>query len=323
MKAIVHSRYGLPEEVLELTEIDCPAIEDDEVLIRVHAAGVNPADWFVTRGVPYLLRLAFGPRGPRTRVRGMDVAGTVEALGKNVRRLHPGDEVFGWCDGAFAEYARAPEQNFVRKPENLTFQQAAAVPVAAFAALQALRDQGEVRPGQSVLINGASGGVGTFAVQIAKSMGAEVTGVCGTRNVEMVRSIGADRVIDYSQEDFTQSRKRYDFILDNVANHSLADLRRALTPGGTLVPNSGRSGGPWIGPLGRILRARVTSLFVRHRLRPFLSRENHEDLLALKSLIEAGKLKPVIERCYPLSQTAEAVGYVGAGHARGKVVISV
>jgi NADPH:quinone reductase-like Zn-dependent oxidoreductase len=324
MKAIVQYKYGSPDDVLELQEIDKPVVKDDEVLVRVHAASVHIGDWLLMRGVPYIMRMASGLRKPKNSVPGMDIAGKVEAVGKNVKQLQPGDEVFGWCTGAFAEYACAGEDNFVPKPANLTFEQAAAVGTSAFTALQALRDQGQVQPGQKVLINGASGGVGTFAVQIAKSLGAEVTGVCSTRNVDMVRSIGADRVIDYTREDFTRSGQRYDLILDNVANHSLSEFRCALTPQGTLLPNGGgHSSGGWIRPLDSVIKALVLSLFVRQQGRPFLSLPNKEDLATLKELIEAGQVTPVIDRTYPLSETPEAIGHVGEGHAQGKVVITV
>ena len=324
MKAIVQYKYGSPDDVLELKDIDKPVVKDDEVLVRVHAASIHVGDWVSVRGVPYIMRPVTGLLRPKNSVPGDDIAGKVEAVGKNVKQLQPGDEVFGWCNGAFAEYACAGEDNFVPKPANLTFEQAAAVGVSAFTALQALRDQGKVQPGQKVLINGASGGVGTFAVQIAKSFGADVTGVCSTRNVDMVRSIGADQVIDYTQEDFTQSGQRYDFILDNVANHSLSDFRRALTPKGTLQPNAGgHSSGRWIGPMGSVIKALVLSLFVRQQGRLFLSLPNKEDLATLKELIESGKVTPVIDRTYPLSETPEAIGYLGEGHARGKVVITV
>jgi len=316
MKAIVQYKYGLPDDVLELKEINKPVVKDDDVLVRVHAASIHIGDWHLMRGVPYFLRVMFGLRKPRNSVPGNDIAGKVEAVGKNVKQLQPGDEVFGWCKGAFAEYACAGENNFVPKPVGLTFEQAAAVGVSAFTALQALRDQGKVQPGQKVLINGASGGVGTFAVQIAKAFGADVTGVCSTRNVDMVRSIGADHVIDYTQEDFTQGEERYDLILDNVANHSLSDCRRALNPQGTHIPNSPTR-------MGYLVKAFVSSVFVRQQGRPFLSLPKNEDLVVLKELIEAGKVTPVIDRTYPLSETPEALGYLGEGHARGKVVITV
>ena len=324
MKAIVQDKYGSPDDVLELKDIDKPVVEDDEVLVRVHAASIHVGNWVAVRGVPYIMRPVTGLLRPRNSVPGDDIAGKVEAVGENVKQLQPGDSVFGWCKGAFAEYACAGADNFVPKPANLTFEQAAAVGVSAFTALQAIRDQGKVQPGQKVLINGASGGVGTFAVQIAKVYGADVTGVCSTRNVDMVRSIGADQVIDYTQEDFTQSGQRYDFILDNVANHSLSDCRRALTPNGTLLPNGGgHSSGRWIGPMGSVIKALVLSLFVRQQGRLFLSLPNKEDLATLKELTESGKVTPVIDRTYPLSETSEAIGYLGEGHARGKVVITV
>jgi NADPH:quinone reductase-like Zn-dependent oxidoreductase len=325
MKAIVHDKYG-SSEVLEIRDIDRPDIGDSDVLIRVRAAGVNPGDWAIMSGLPYIARPVYGLRNPKNAVRGTDVAGTVEAVGTGVTRLQPGDEVFGWCSelgGAFAEYASVSEDALVLKPANLTFEQAAAVPMAGFVALQALRDHGGVRAGQKVLINGASGGIGTFAVQIAKALGAEVTGVCSTRNVDMVRSIGADHVIDYTREDFTQKDQRYDFILDNVANHSLSDLRRALTPTGTLVPNGGGFDNHWFASGGRVISAHVLKRFVSHRLRPFLVSLKFEDLVVLKELIEAGKVTPVIDRTYPLSEASQAIGHVGEGHARGKVVITV
>ena len=322
MKAVVQEEYG-PPDVLELKDMDKPVVGDDDVLVRVHAAAVHPGDYFVMTGVPYVVRLAFGLRKPRNGVPRRDMAGLVEAVGKNVTRFQPGDEVFGWCTtGALAEYACAEEGNFAPKPANLTLEQAAAVTVSATTALQALRNKGEVQPGQKVLITGASGGVGTFAVQIAKSLGAEVTGVCSTRNVDMVRSIGADHVIDYTKEDFTQSEQRYDLILDNAEAHSLSKCRRVLAPRGTYIPNRG-SGGRWIGPLGRIAKARAVSLFTRQRLRPFLSKENYEDLVQLKELIESGKITPFIDKTYPLGESAEALAYVAEGHARGKVVITV
>jgi NADPH:quinone reductase-like Zn-dependent oxidoreductase len=325
MKAIVQDEYG-SADVLELRDIDKPEIGDDEVLVHVHAAGVNPGDWAIMSGLPYIARPVYGLRKPKNAVRGTDVAGTVEAAGNGVRRFQPGEDVFGWCGGlggAFAEYASVSADSLAPKPANLTFEQAAAVPMAGLVALQALRDHGDVRAGQKVLINGASGGIGTFAVQIAKALGTEVTGVCSTRNVEMVRSIGADHVIDYTREDFTEKDQRYDFILDNVANHSLSDLRRALTPRGTLVPNGGGFDNHWFAGGGRVIWARVLDRFVDHRLRTFLVSPNSEDLVFLKELIEAGKVTPVIDSAYPLSETPEAIGHVGEGHARGKVAITV
>ena len=315
MKAIVQVKYGAPE-ALELKEIDKPVIKDTQVLVHVHAAGVNPLDWHFVRGKPYIARLALGLPRPKNGVRGVDVAGHIEAVGKNVRQYQAGDEVFGACDGAFAEYAPAGEDMVVPKPANLTFDQAAAVPVAAVTALQALRDVGKLQSGQNVLINGAAGGVGTFAVQIAKSFGADVTAVCSTRNVELVRSIGADHVVDYTREDFTRSDLRYDVILDNAGSHSLGEYRRVLAADGTLIMNSGAA-------LGTMAAGRMLAPFVRQKLRSFLAKLNREDLIVLCKLIEAGKLTSVIDRTYPLSQTPEAIGYVEAGHARGKVVIRV
>jgi NADPH:quinone reductase-like Zn-dependent oxidoreductase len=314
--------YG-SAEVLQLRDIDKPAIADDEVLVRVRAAGVNPADWAIMSGLPYIARPVYGMRKPKNAVRGTDVAGQVEAVGTGVTRFQPGDEVFGWCIGAYAEYAAVSEGALVLKPANLTFEQAAAVPMAGLVALQALRDHGNVQAGQTVLVNGASGGIGTFAVQIAKSLGADVTGVCSTRNMDMVRSIGADHVIDYTQEDFTRSGQRYDFILDNVANHSLSDLRGALTPTGTLVPNGGGFDNRWFASGGRVIRANVLKRSVDRRLRPFLVSPKLEDLVVLKELIEAGKITPVMDRTYPLSETPQAIGHVGEGHAQGKVAITM
>jgi NADPH:quinone reductase-like Zn-dependent oxidoreductase len=294
------------------------------VLVRVHAAGVNVADSIIMRGVPYLVRMVYGLRRPRNGIRGTDVAGTVEAVGKDVTRFQPGAEVFGWCDGSFAEYVSASENNFVSKPANLTFEQAAAVPMAGMVAVQALRDVGKVQPGQRVLVNGASGGIGTFAEQIAKALGADVTGVCSTRNVDVVRSIGADHVIDYTQEDFTQAGQRYDFILDIVASHSLSDTSRALTPNGTLLPNNGTKSMAYMvkANLLSVLSRALPSL-VRQKTRTFVSLPKHEDLAVLRTLIEAGQVIPVIDRTYPLSETAEAIGYVEGGHTQGKVVIAV
>ena len=322
MKAMVQDTYG-SAEVLELREINKPEIADDQVLVRVRAAGVNPADWAIMSGLPYVARPVYGLRKPKNAVRGTDVAGQVEAVGTSVTRFRPGDEVFGWCVGAYAEYAPVSEGALALKPANLTFEQAASVPMAGLVALQALRDHGNVQAGQSVLINGASGGIGTFAVQIAKSLGAQVTGVCSTGNVDMVRSIGADHVIDYTSEDFTRSGQRYDFILDNVANHSLSDLRRAVTPAGVLVPNGGGFDNRWFASGGRVIRANVLKRSVDHRLRPFLLSPKLDDLVVLKELIEAGKITPVMDRTYPLSETPQAIGHVGEGHARGKVAITV
>jgi NADPH:quinone reductase-like Zn-dependent oxidoreductase len=322
MTAIVQERYG-SGAVLESRDIDVPEIGDHQVLVRVRAAGVNPADWAIMSGRPYIARPVYGLRKPKTRVRGTDVAGVVEAVGAGVTRFKPGDQVFGSADGSYAKYAVAAEDALALKPTTLTFEQAAAVPMAGLVALQAVRQHGNVQAGQKVLVNGAAGGIGTFAVQIAKALGAEVTGVCSTRNVDLVRSIGADHVIDYTREDFTRSGQRYDFILDNVSNHSLSDLRRALTPTGTLVPNGGRFDKRWIASGGRVISAHLMKRFVSHKLRPFLLSFNLADLLALKELIEAGKVIPVIDRTYPLGETAQAIDHVGGGHARGKVVVAV
>ena len=321
MKAIVQDRYGNPEAVLGLQEIAKPAVKDGEALVRVHAASIHVGDWLVVTGLPYIARPAYGK--PKGRVPGTDIAGTVEAVGNGVTGLRPGDEVFGWCTGAFAEYASAPADHFVPKPTSLTFEQAAAVGVSASTALQLLRDQGKIKPGQKVLINGASGGIGTFAVQIAKTFGAEVTGVCSTRNVEMVRSIGADHVIDYTREDFTRNGHRFDFILDNMANHSLSDTRRVLTPSGKLQSNNGTSGGRWFGTIGTVLKSATVSMFERRQLGPAIKFANRADLLVLKELIEAGKITPVIDATYALSDTGRGLAHVGEGHAQGTVVISV
>jgi NADPH:quinone reductase-like Zn-dependent oxidoreductase len=323
MKAIVQGPYGKPEAVLGLENTARPVPKDGEVLVRVHAASVHVGDWMLVTGVPYIARPAYGLPKPKNRVPGTDVAGTVEAVGQGVTELRPGDQVFGWCTGAFAEYVSAAADHFLLKPANLTLEQAAAIGVSATTALQLLRDQGKVQAGQKVLINGASGGVGTFAVQIAKAFGAEVTGVCSTRNVDMVRSIGADHVIDYTHEDFTKGGHRYDFILDNVANHSLSDTRRALTANGKLQSNNGTSGGRWFGTMGTVIKTAAGSKFSHQQLGPSIKFQNRKDLVALKELIEAGKVKPVIDGTYPLSATAQAIGHVGAGHARGTVVITV
>jgi len=321
MKAIIHHKYGSPD-VLELKDIDKPVVDDDTVLVRVRAASVNAFDWHIMRGLPYFVRMEAGLRKPKRSVAGVDVAGHVEAGGKNVTQFQPGDEVFGQRGGAFAEYVCAGENNFVLKPANLTFEQAAAVPMAGFTALQGLRDKGQLQPGQRVLINGAAGGVGTFAVQIAKAFGADVTGVCSTRNVDMARSIGADQVMDYTREDFTRSGQRYDLTLDIAGNRSLSDCRRVMAPNGILVLVGGE--GRRMGPiLARLLAAVVWSRFASQKMLPFLAQRNKEDLIILKELIEAGKVTPVIDRTYPLSETPEAIRYLEEGHARGKVVITV
>ncbi len=323
MKAIIQDTYGSPD-VLQLKDIDRPVVRDDEALVRVHAAAVHPGDLLIMRGQPYILRvLGFGLRRPKKQVPGFDVAGHVEAVGTKVTKFRPGNEVFGVCKGALVEYVSTSQDKLAPKPANLTLEQAAAVPISGLVALRALRDHGKVQPGQKVLINGASGGIGTFAVQIAKSLGAEVTGVCSTRNVDMVRSIGADHVIDHTQEDFTRSGRHYDVILDNVANRSLSDCRRALTPTGTLIPNNGTAGGRWTGTLGRTIMALVMSPFLRQRLRPFVSKDGNGDLVVLKELIEAGKVTPIIDRTYKLSEAPDAIRHLAEGHARGKVVITV
>jgi NADPH:quinone reductase-like Zn-dependent oxidoreductase len=322
MQAMVQDTYG-SAEVIRLREIDKPEIGDNEVLIRIRAAGVNPADWAVMSGLPYIARPVYGLRKPKVSVRGTDVAGTVEAVGAGVTRFQVGDEVYGSSNGSYAEYVAAAEDGLALKPTNLTFEQAAAVPMAGLVALQALRDHGKVRAGQKVLINGASGGIGTFAVQIAKALGAEVTAVVSTRNLDLARSIGADHVIDYTRENFTQNGQRYDFILDNVSNHSLSDLRRALTPAGMLVPNGGRFDKTWMASGGRIVQGKVMFQFGSQTLGNFLVKMGHEGLVSLTELIEAGKVTPVMDRSYPLSETAQAIGHVGEGHARGKTTITM
>jgi NADPH:quinone reductase-like Zn-dependent oxidoreductase len=327
MKAIVQDKYGSPDDVLELQDIDKPVVGDNAVLVRVHATSVNPADWHLMRGLPYIARLRFGLRKPKDTVPGCDVAGRVETVGKNVTMFQPGDEVFGspFAHGlrTFAECVCVSDDLLAVKPANLSFDQAATVPLAALTALQGLRDHGRIEPGHKALIIGASGGVGTFAVQIAKSFGAEVTGVCSTRNVDMVRSIGADHVIDYTQQDFTQGGQRYDLILQLAGTRSASDCRRALTPKGTLVLISGESSGRWIGPVDRIIKALLVSPFGSQNLVSFTVKPNKEDLQSLKELIETDKVTPVIDRTYSLSEVPDAIGYLEEGHARGKVVIAV
>jgi NADPH:quinone reductase-like Zn-dependent oxidoreductase len=322
MKAIIQDSYGPPER-LRLEEIDKPGIGAGEVLVHVRAAAVNPADWAITSGLPYVARPVYGLRKPRIPVRGTNVAGVVEAVGEGVTRFKPGDDVFGWTDGSFAEYAVTTEDTLVCKPARLSFEQAAALPESGQVALQALRDQAHVQPGQRVLINGASGGIGSLAVQIAKSVGAEVTGVTSTRNVELVRSLGADHVIDYTKEDFTTNGERYDVILDNVGNHPLSSLRRALTPTGTLVPNGGTFEKRWIAGGGRVVHAKLLSLVVKQELRPFLLHKRHADLATLRDLVEAGDITPVIDRVYPLSETPQAIEHMGTGRVRGKIAIAM
>ena len=317
MRAVIQTGYG-SADVMELREIEKPTPGDGEVLVRVLAASLAAGEYYGMRGKPFPIRMYIGfPKPKKDFVVGLDCAGVVEAVGKDVTRFRPGDKVYGQCRGSCAEYAVAREGKLAHKPRNLTFEQAAAVPTSALTALQALRDHGKVQPGQKVLINGASGGVGTFAVQIAKVLGAEVTGVCSTGNVDTVRSIGADHVIDYTKEDFTQGEPRYDLILDNVASHSFAEYRRVLKPEGTLMPSSGDAG------MGYIFKAFLLSVFVRQQGRPFVSTPNQDDLSALKEMVEAGRVTPVIDRTYPLRETAEAFRYLDQGHAQGKVIIVV
>jgi len=325
MKAIVYCDYGLAN--LKLKEIEKPVPSDDQVLVRVHAASVNPYDWHFVEGTPKIMRMmGVGLRKHKDTRLGVDFAGTVEAVGKNVTQFKPGDEVFGGRGGAFAEYVCPRASRAVAlKPANITFEQAASVNIAGITALQALRDKGNVQPGQKVLINGASGGVGTFAVQIAKSFGAEVTGVCSTRNIDLVRSLGADHVIDYTKEDFAKGAERYDVILDNVPNHSLSECRRILNPNGKYVMIGG--GGPndsqWIGPFGRVINTMVLSPFVSQKMGMMMADANQKDLTVLGDMMQSGKVKPVIDRTYKLSEVPAAIAYVEQGHARGKVVITV
>ncbi len=322
MKAIVYYRYGSPD-VLQHQEVDDPVVRDDAVLVRVRAAAANPYDWHVMRGKPYFMRLFSGLRTPKRNVLGVDFSGLVEAVGRDVTQFQPGNEVFGMCHGAFAQYLCAPETGVALKPTNLAFEQAAAVPLAGLTALQGLRDAGQLQPAQRVLIIGASGGVGTFAVQIAKSLGAHVTGVCSTRNLELVRSLGADQVIDYTQEDFTQGGEKYDLIFQLAGMHSPSHCRRALTPKGRLVLSSGDSDGRWLGPMDRIIKAAALSPFVSQTLGALFTKRSKEDLEHLTNLIEEGNLTPVIDRTHSLSEVPEAIRYLEEGHARGKVVIRV
>ena len=323
MKAIVQDEYGSPD-VLQLQDIEKPVCGDDEVLVRVHSAGVDRGVWHLMAGQPYLVRImGFGLRKPRNRVPGLDVAGSVEAVGRDVVQLKPGDEVFGECNGSFAEYARAPARKLAHKPANLSLQQAAVVSVSGRAALQAVRDEGKVQPGQKVLIIGAAGGVGTFAVQIGKAFGGEVTGVCSTRKTDLVLSVGADHVIDYTQEDFADGQRHYDVILDIAGNRTLSHLRRALTPAGTLVIVGGEDGGRWFGGMDRQIRALLISRFSGQQLRAQFPKEDYADLTVLKELIEASKVAPVVDRTYPLSEVPAAIQYLQEGRAQGKVVITI
>jgi len=325
MKAIVHCDYGLTN--LKLQDIEKPVPNDDQVLVRVRAASVNPYDWHFIEGTPYIMRaMGVGLRKPKSTQLGVDFAGTIEAVGKNVANFKAGDDIFGGKTGAFAEYVcpRA-DRAIALKPASLTFEQAASVNIAGITALQAVRDKGKVQPGQKVLINGASGGVGTFAVQIAKSFDADVTGVCSTRNVDLVRSLGADHVIDYTKEDFAKNDQRYDVILDNVPNHSLSEIRHSLTPNGKYVMIGG--GGPndsrWIGPFGRVIHTLLLSPLIRPKMGMMMADPSQKDLTTLADMMQAGTIKPVIDRTYPLSQLADAIRYLEQGHARGKVIITV
>lgn len=321
MKAIVQDAYGLPE-VLRYEDVAMPVVADDEVLVKVYAAGVAIGDWLTMTGLPYIARPQYGLFKPKRRVGGHEVAGTIAAVGTNVVDFQIGDEVFGWASATLAEYVAVPTDTLVLKPANLTLEQAAAVPISGLAALEALRDTGNVKSGDKVLVLGASGAVGTFAVQLARSLGADVTGVVSTGNLNMVRSIGADHAIDYTQQDFAQGGPQYDVILDLAGNRSLSILRRALTPTGTLVIVGG-SGGKWFMGFGRTIRAALLSPFVGQRLRPFISKPTKENLEALRSLIEDGQINPVIDRTFPLSETAAAMSYLGKRHTRGKTVITV
>ena len=323
MKGVVHVCYGSPD-VLRYADVPKPAPKDDEVLVKVHAASVNPLDWHYLEGTPYLVRLDAGFGKPEDPRLGVDFAGTVEAVGKSVMRFKTGDEVFGGKFGALADYVAVREDRAIAlKPANVTFEQAAAVPIAAVTALQALRDKGQIRPGQRVLINGASGGVGTFAVQIAKAYGAEVTGVCSTRNVDLVRSLGADHVIDYTREDFTQGDQRYDLILDNVGTHSLLEYRRVLNPRGSYVMIGSITTGNWFGFFAGPVEGLLLSPFVSQKFTMILAELNKEDLATLGTLMQSGKVTPVIDRTYKLTDAAEALRYLEKGHARGKVVVAV
>jgi NADPH:quinone reductase-like Zn-dependent oxidoreductase len=323
MQAVVQDAYGAPQDVLTLQEIDKPGPGDDDVLVQIRAAGVHIGDWLVMNGLPYMIRLGFGVTKPKNTVPGMEFAGQVEAVGKNVSQFQPGDEVFGYAGaGAFAEYVSVSQDALAMKPANASFEQAAVVPISGITAIQALRDKGKVQPGHKVLIIGASGGVGTYAVQIAKAYGAEVTGVCSTRNVDMVRSLGADHVVDYTHEDISQNGQQYDLILDTAGNRPLSELRRMLTPTGTLVIVGG-SGGPWLMGTGRSLKALAVSPFTGQTLTMFLSRTTKDDLIALSELIESGQVTPVVDRTFSFDETADALTYVGERHTRGKTVITM
>lgn len=322
MKAIGYHRYG-PPDVLEYVDIEKPTPADHELLIKVHATSVNPLDWHLMRGTPYVARMMMGLRKPKMGRLGADVAGQVEAVGTKVNAFKPGDEVFGaFLAGAFAEYASVPESGMVKKPANVTYEQAGSTPVAAMTALQALRDKGQIQPGQKVLLNGAAGGVGTFAVQIAKWLGAEVTGICSTRNVDLVRSIGADHVIDYTREDFTKRDPDIDLILDIVASRPLSACRRVLKRKGTYVAIGG-PGGRWLGPLADLMKPLLLSPFVSQNLTVLMAKPSKTDLTLLGELLDTGKIKPVIDRRYTLRELPQAIAYLETGHARGKVVINI
>lgn len=333
MKAIVHTRYGDAEDALELRDVDEPTIGDGELLVRVRAASVNPYDWHVMTGLPYFMRLQTGLRTPKRQGTGADFAGIVEATGGNVTRFRPGDEVYGIVDGdvpgtpllqlgTFAEYVKVSEEWAEPKPARLSFEEAAAVPLAALTALQGLCRFGDVRPGQEVLVNGASGGVGTFAVQMAKAFGARVTGVCSTRNVDLVRSLGADHVVDYTREDYTHAAGSYDLMLDNVGNRSLSENRRVVKPGGRYLVSFGQIRHRWLGPMAYILRMSIVSRFVGQTMRTLDQERSTEDLPEVTELIEAGTVTPVIDRTYPLIEAPDALHYLGGEHARGKVVVT-
>ncbi len=322
MKAMVQDTYG-SAEVLRMADVDRPEPGAGEVLVRVRAVGVDQGVWHLMAGEPYLVRLVCGLRAPRARVRGAEMSGTVAAVGAGVTGFAPGAEVFGSCDGAFAEYVCGPADRFAPKPAGLSFEQAAALPISGATAIKALREVGKLAPGQRVLVIGAGGGVGTYAVQLAKAWGAHVTGVCSTSKVDLVRSIGADEVVDYTREDFADRPERYDLIVDTAGNRTLAHLRRALTPRGTAALVGGENHGRWVGSLKRTLRATLLSPFVRHRLVGVISLHRNEDLVLLSELVAAGKLKPVVERSFPLAEAADAVRHLEAGRARGKVVLTV
>ncbi len=320
MRAVVHNVYGSPD-VLEIQEIDKPDVTDDGVLVRVRAASINPVDWYGVTGKPYVARIQGGLSKPKSNRLGVDFAGTVEAVGKDFTQFRLGDEVFGARNGALAEYVCVRDA-VVLKPANLTFDQAAAVPVAALTALQGLRDKGRIRQGQKVLINGASGGVGTFAVQIAKVLGAEVTGVCSTRNVDLVRSLGADHVIDYTKEDFTLGDRRYDLMLDNAGSRSWSEIKRVLNPKSTLVIVGAPKGNGFIGPLSHIVKVRLAAIHGSRKVMFFIAKLNRADMMVMRELLESGKVTPVVDKRYEMSEVADAFRYLGEGHARGKVVLT-